>query len=496
MNRLTPVILDKDTSLGVDVVIVGSGAGGATTAKMLAEAGLQVLILEEGRYHATASFNDSIASLMDRLYRDGGVTPILGRPPIPYAEGRCVGGTTVINGGVYWRAPEKLLTRWSDDFGLPGMDARTLDPHFDVLTEDLGVKPQRQPEANRASTLLAEACDRLGWRWSEVPRAQKDCRNSNRCPTGCYNGAKQSMLVSYLPAATARGAQLIANARVKKIDIKDGRATGVTATVMDGEGRSHQLIVHAKTVYVCAGPMQTPFLLRRSGVHAHVGKGLHLHLNLKAVAVFPQDIDPAAGTIMAKQVKEFEDRGIFIGSSTFDPVYLALALAPHGQAAVEEVMSGWRHAGIFVTQLKAQATGEVHALPFMDRPLPSYGLTRRDIAAFRFAIEKLGEVLLAAGARKVYLPIAGSGAVTNMAGVVRLAQGPIDPRTLDLVSVHAMASCRLGHALDAFGQVKNVAGLYVNDASMLPEATGINPQMTLMAVARRNVMAFLEKRAA
>jgi choline dehydrogenase-like flavoprotein len=452
-------------------------------------------MLEEGGHHATADFNGGIADLIDRLYRDGGVSPVLGRPNIPFAEGRCVGGTTVINGGVHWRTPQRVLARWTHEFGLPELDEATLAPHFDIFTKDLGIKIHSETDANQASTLLARGSEKLGWRWSDVPRAQKGCLNSNRCPTGCPNGAKQSMLVSYIPDAVRRGARLITDAKAGQILFKNGTANGVAAILSGPDGRTRPLTIHAQTIFVCAGAMQTPLLLRRSGIKHQVGYGLHLHLNLKAVALFPHDIDPAAATIVSKQVKEFEDRDIFIASSTFDPVYLALALAPHGQAAVENVMAQWRQSGIFVAQLKAEATGRVHVLPGMNRPFPVYRLTNGDLANIRFAIEKLGDVLLASGARQVYLPVAGSGRVSRQADVTAIAQGHIDPRALDLVSVHAMASCRLGRALDPYGGVKGVQGLYVNDASMLPDATGVSPQMTIMAVTRRNLTRFLENHA-
>ncbi|MBY0428118.1 MAG: GMC family oxidoreductase [Alphaproteobacteria bacterium] len=496
MTAITPIIIDKPTTLDADVVIIGTGAGGATTAKMLTKAGLNVIMLEEGGYHHSSSFNGSIADLMDLLYRDGGVSPIMGRPAIPFAEGRCVGGTTVINGGVYWRTPDKLLSRWSNELNLPELTEAILDPHFNMLADELGVTAHHKPGTNQPSNLLAQGCDKLGWRYSDVPRGQKNCQNSNRCPTGCPNAAKQSMLVSYVPMAVQQGARLVANARAERINIENGRATGVAAMATGSDGQRHMLTIHANATFVCAGPMQTPFILRRSGVKTEVGHGLQLHLNLKAVAIFPQDISPAMGTVMSKQVKEFDDRDLFICSSTFDPVYLALALAAHGQKVVESVMSGWQNASIYVAQVKADTSGQVHALPMMDRPMPTYSLTKNDISNFRFAIEQMGEVLLASGAKEIYLPIAGTGPVRTMSEVRKLAQGSLNPRALDLVSVHAMSSCRLGTALDAFGQVKGVNRLFVNDASMLPEATGVNPQMTIMAIAMRNALAFLDNKAA
>lgn len=486
--------ITADTDLDADVAVVGSGAGGAATAQMLAEAGLDVVILEEGRQHQAPEFNGGIADMMALLYRDSGMTPIMGKPTIAFAEGRCLGGSTVINGALFWRAPDKLLRRWETELGLPGTGPEALAAHYDALERDMAVAIQPEPEANRNSWALTKACDRLGWRWEYAPRAQSGCRNSNRCPTGCPNGAKQSMLVSLLPRAAAAGARIVCSAKTRRVLHQGGRAMGVVATVAAEDGRRHRLTVRAKTVFVCGGPMQSPHLLRASGIAQGVGEGLHIHLNLKAVALFPDDLDPGAGTIMAAQVKEFGDRDLFIGASNFDPVYLALTLAPHGAEAVERVMADWRRASIYVGQVKASATGSVRRLPGIDRPMPRYGINDADLANIRFALERMAEILFAAGAHTVYLPLAGSGSLTSLEETRRLLSRPIPPKALDLLSVHALASCGLGRALDPWGRVKGFDNLLVNDAAMLPEATGVNPQLTIMAMARRNAGAWLDRK--
>lgn len=484
--------ITTDTDLEADVLVIGSGAGGATSALMLAEAGLSVVILEEGLQHQAADFNGGIADMMAMLYRDSGMTPIMGKPTIAFAEGRCLGGSTVINGALFWRAPDKLLLRWENELGFPGVGPEALAPHYDVLETDMKVATQQERTTNRNSWTLTEACDRLGWRWEYAPRAQAACHNSNRCPSGCPNNAKQSMLISMLPRAVSAGARIVCSAKTKRIIHRNGRAEGAVATVTEEDGRSHRLMVRAKTVFVCGGPMQSPHLLRASGIAQGVGEGLHIHLNLKAVALFPDDMNPGAGTIMAAQVKEFSDRDLFIGASNFDPVYLALTLTPHGPTVIEQVLADWRHASIYVGQVKASATGHVRHLPGLDRPMPSYRVNDVDLVNLRFTLERMTEVLFAAGARIVYLPLAGSGPLASQSEARRLLARPIPPKALDLLSVHAMASCGLGRALDLWGRVKGFDNLLVNDAAMLPEATGVNPQMTIMAMARRNVRAFLD----
>ena len=493
---LTANDLSGDQDIRTQAVVVGSGAGGATTANLLSRAGKDVLVIEEGARQPTDSFSNDIPEMMGRLYRGAGLTPILGTPNIAYAEGKCLGGSTVINGGLMMRPPEDLLRDWSDGLQLPGMGAEDLEQFFQTLEGDLSVATQPDRAANKASWRMADAAEKLNWRTEHTPRAQAGCQNSNRCPTGCPNGAKQSMLVSYLPAAMAKGAEILCDARGERIVLDGARATGVEVVVGGAEGM-RRILIRADDVFICGGPMQTPYLLQGSGLKRNIGNSLNIHLNLKVVAIFPDDIDPAFGTIMAAQVKEFGDRGLYIGSSNFDLVYLALTLAQHGTSVVEGVMENWRRAGIYVAQIKASGQGRVRRTRLMDRPMPSYSLTGEDMENIRFALLRVCEVLLSAGAEKLFLPIAGSRPVCSMEDAKNLAGGKINPALLDLLSVHGMGSCPLGasastSALDPFGRIWAVDNLYVNDASMLPGATGVSPQLTTMAVAMRNAAAFLD----
>lgn len=488
----------QDVALRTEAVIVGSGAGGATTARLLSEAGLDVVVLEEGGHHGTDSFGGSISELMGRLYRNAGLSPIIGRTNIAFAEGRCLGGSTVINGAVFSRPPEEILERWGRELGLPTMEAPALNQHLARLDGDLNISPQPDREANKASWRLIEGARALGWQAEETLRAQVNCRNSNRCPTGCPNAAKQSMLVSYIPAAVNDGAIIHCDSRVDRLVMDGARVRGVEGWVDSPTGR-HRIEVSADHVFICGGPMHTPFLLLKNGLTRNVGRNLRIHMNLKAVAVFPEDINPGQGTIMTVRIKEFEDRGIYFGSSNFDPVYLALTLSSHGRETVERLLPQWRCCGNYVAQIKATGRGRVKRSPFVDGPLPSYDLTPEDMDNIRFAIPRLTEVLLSSGAREVYLSIRGTPPLRSRADAERLADGLDYPKRLDLLSVHAMASCPMGTSadktpLDPFGRVWETENLYINDASMLPEATGVNPQMTIMAVAMRNVAAFLETR--
>lgn len=471
-------------TLRVGHLVIGSGAGGATTARLLAEAGEDVLILEEGEAADTADFAGSQVDLMGRLYRSGGMTPIMGRPTIAFGEGCCVGGSTVINGALLWRPPPAMLTRWGQVHGLADVDGAAMQSRFDWLERQLAVSPQDDPDANEASRRIGAAALGLDWRSEAAPRGQISCRNSNRCPTGCPTGAKQSMLVSFLPAAGRAGAKVLAGVRAERLLTRKGRAVGVVARTSGGDA----IRVMAETVWICGGPMQSPYILQNSGIPA--GGGLSLHLNLKVVALFHDDLAPHRGTIMTRQVKQFGDGGILIGGSNFDPIYLAATLSSHGADVIDAVMAQWGKASIFVGQVKASGRGKVGRLPFGGRPLPRYGVTAGDQAALRETLERMAELLFAAGAHTLYLPIAGSPPATTPDAVSRIVQSA-NMADFDLLSVHAMSSC-FG-VVDPFGQVRGLDNVMVNDASILPEATGINPQLTIMAMAMRNAHHHLER---
>ena len=222
-----------------DVVIVGSGAGGAPSAVRLREAGFDVLVLEEGDLHRTGSFRADPISAMQRLYRDAGSSMILGTPPMLFAEGRCVGGSTVINGGMSWRAPDHVLRHWSDELGLDGTDPASMDDYFAQAERILNVEFQNEDTLGANDKLFVRGARELGWQIDPAPRNMNRCVGLNACALGCPTGAKQSMLVTEIPRALAGGARLITNARVSRVTFERGRASGVRGRFVDEFGRRH-----------------------------------------------------------------------------------------------------------------------------------------------------------------------------------------------------------------------------------------------------------------
>lgn len=466
-----------------DVLVIGSGAGGSTAALEFVSGGREVTVVEEGPRVGTAQLAAaSAAENMRRLYRHGGLIPIFGTPTIAYGEGRCVGGTTVVNGGMLWEASAETLDRWARTAGIDGYQLPQLAPRFRQITRRLGVSAQLPGDGNRDSALLAAGADRLGWRWQYAQRAVRACAHSNRCTTGCVTGAKQSMAVSYLPDAEAKGARVLPGVRAVRIG-HDGRTVRDVLTV-DGQGR--RTVYRPRTLVLAAGPLGTPALLQRSRIHAdRAGRELALHVNLRTVARFAHRVDARNGTLFTAQVQEFADRGVLIMPSNLSPGSLAAALAGHGPGTVQRLLDRIDETGVFTTQLRLD--GRARLLRTPGGTLLRHGMTAVDHSALRTAFRATARLLLAAGAVELIPPVAAAGALRDQSDVERFC-ARVRPGDWELVSVHGMASCRMGRperggVCDEYGRPHGFRNLVVCDASVLPGATGISPQGTIMAFA-------------
>ncbi|MFI0776332.1 FAD-dependent oxidoreductase [Streptomyces sp. NPDC021212] len=467
-----------------DVLVVGSGAGGSAAALELAAAGREVTVLEEGPRVETAELAAaSPAENMRRLYRQGGLTPIFGTPTIAYGEGRCVGGTTVINGGLFWEPSEALLDRWAQASGVDGYRAPDLGPRLKVIAHRLGVIAQQPGDGNRDSVLLSQGADRLGWRWTHSQRAVRACAHRNRCATGCVTGAKQSMAVSYLPEAESMGARVVPGVRALRI-AHNGREARAVLT-RDGAGRWASY--RPRTLVLAAGPLGTPALMQRSGIHAdRAGRGLALHVNLRTVALFDETVNADRGTIFTTQVQHFTDRGMLVMPSNVTPGGLAAALAGHGPDAVQRYVDRIGQAGVYTTQVRLESLARIMRVPPGGTVL-RHRMGSRDHAALRTAFRDTARLLFAAGAKELVPPAGFSGPLQNEADAERFC-ARVQPCDWELVSVHGMASCRMGlpkrgGVCDAYGRPRGFRNLYVCDASVLPGVTGISPQGTIMAFA-------------
>jgi len=483
-----------------DVVVVGTGAGGATAAARLRAGGRDVLMLEEGGLHKVDSYTTDPTTMIQRLYRDAGTAMILGRPPIIFAEGRCVGGSTVINGGMSWRTPPRVLEQWERDLGLDGTGPKAMERYFDEAEGILHVEPNNEDTFGKNTHLFVKGATALGWPLARAPRNMHRCVGLNNCALGCPTGAKQGMHVTQVPAALHAGAALLTHARVSKIVWQGSRAVGVTGRLVDDLGRSRgRFTVRAKLVVLSAGARHTPGILKRSRVRAKpIGRGLHTHPNAKCVGVFDERIDPWVGTHQAFHVHHFRDEGILIGYAAIPPGLLAAAMPGLGPENAEK-MALYNHMLTAATLVEDDTEGRIVMGPDRE-PYMVQTLNDADIERLHRGVSLTAELLFAAGARKVFTPFADLPVLENVGELGRIATRPRIRDTIELMTVHIMGTARMARdavrgATDAAGAVFGVQGLVVADASVLPTSIGVNPQETIIAMTLRNCERWLEMRA-
>ncbi len=489
--------LDGDRTFDADVVVVGTGAGGATAAARLRAAGRDVLMLEEGGLHRVDSFVTDPSTMIRRLYRDAGTAMILGRPPIIFAEGRCVGGSTVINGGMSWRTPERVLAHWQADLGLDATGPREMERYFDEAERILHVEPNHEDTYGKNTHLFLRGAAALGWPVARAPRNMRRCVGLNNCALGCPTGAKQGMHVTEVPRALHTGAALLTHARVGTVLWKGSRAVGVTGRFVDDMGRRRgRFTVHAKLVVLAAGARHTPGILRRSRVRARpIGRGLHTHPNAKCVGVFPERIDPWIGTHQAFHIHHFLDEGILIGYAAIPPGLLAAAMPGLGPENAEK-MALYNHMLTAATLVEDETEGRIVMGPDRE-PYMVQTLGDADIERLHRGVTLTAQLLFAAGARQVFTPFADLPTLDDPGDLARIAARPRTRDTIELMTVHIMGTARMAKdpargATDAAGAVFGTKGLVVADASVLPSSIGVNPQETIIAMTLRNCERWIE----
>jgi choline dehydrogenase-like flavoprotein len=472
--------------IDTEILVVGSGPGGALTATRLAEAGREVLVLEEGDWIDVGEHEPFSLEQMAAQYRNAGLTVALGRPPIVYSEGRCAGGGSEVNSGLYHRPDSELLADWSRRYGIRDLGPGDLDEHAREIEKTLSIStvPGR---VTPASSVLERGAAELGWASREIPRWMV-----YRDGADATDGERQSMTRTYLPRARNAGASILTGVRVEKLVARGPHVVEVRATRRDDRGGSEPLRIRADHVFVSAGAIQTPALLQRSGVRTNVGRTLAVHPMVKAVARFDEPIN-VPDDVPVHQVKEFAPN-ISIGGSASRPGLLGLALAPEWMR-FGEVTADWERSSLYYAATRTVGRGHIFAVPGLRDPVVTYRLTRSDSRMLIHAMLRLVYLLFAAGARSVYPSLHAPIELRSRADLTELGQR-MRPRDLSLMTVHLCSSVPMGEeraraGTDSFGRVHGFDNLRVNDSSLLPDAPGVNPQGTIMAIASRNCAAFL-----
>jgi choline dehydrogenase-like flavoprotein len=469
-----------------DFVVVGSGAAGATAALVLAEADRDVIVLEEGPRVRDEDRGLGPTESFMRLFRDRGTQVAMGRSVIPILQGRCLGGTTVVNGAIVWRLPEDAYQRAFGAIGAAKAIAlAALEERMDRIERDLSVGPAPDRLLGGNGTLMRDGAAKLGWRGHSIRRNVLDCQGSGRCLEACPTRRKQSMEVTYLPRAASLGARLLPDHEVERIDLLGSHASAVVGRRADG---TPFRVSAREGVVLAASAVQSPCILRRSGLgpSEHVGKHFRLHPATAVAGVYRDPVRVWEGATQSYEIDEFRHEGFKL-EVTGLPLELAGVRMPGMGAAFQRSMADYPYMAVWGVQIRAEAEGTV--TPARGRADLAYTPTRADMERFRAGVRRLAEMHFAAGAVRVYPGVHGAPEVlTSPDELGKLDALSLDPRDWSIISSHLFSTCRMGADARAGvvgfdGAVHGIRGLWALDASALPTNLGVNPQHTIMAMA-------------
>lgn len=474
-----------ERNVRADVCVIGTGAGGAPVAKELAEGGMRVVMVEEGRRFTADDFSARPREMTTLLYRDAGQVATVGNVPIVLPLGCSVGGTTTINSGTCFRTPEPVLESWAARFGLEELTAAALDPFFRRVEREINVA-QIPPELAGANAhVVKRGADALGWSGDFLWRNARGCVGSGVCAFGCPTSAKQHTGLTYVARAWDAGAVTYSECRAERIELERGRARAVEARTAAG-GR---LRVECDLVVVACGSIHTPLFLARQGLggeSGQLGRNLSIHPATAVRALFDEEIDMATGVPQSYFIDEFADERLMFEGAAGPPDYHAMSL-PYVRDAHRELMLRWRNTSQFGVMVSDSSRGSVRER--LGRAEIRYDLNAADTAAFKRGIELLCELYWAAGARAVLPPVDGVGLLHD-GDVETIRTLEVRPHHLTLMAFHplgtARADARPGHGVvDGDLRLHGAQGIYVADGSVVPSALGVNPQVTIMALATR-----------
>lgn len=479
----------EDRDIDCDVVIVGTGPGGAAVARVLSAAGAKVVLLEEGPPESRFAKNQG--DVMRYHMQEGGAMVAAGRAYMPIASGRGVGGGTLVNSAMAWRTPDHVLDGWVELLGDERYGAKVLAPVFDELTELLGVWPTRAEIAGKNNDLIVRGVRALGLEGGYVPRATPGCVGCGVCYFGCPSSGKASMNLNLLVEATRAGARIVADTKVDTVLVEGGRAVGVAGRMFHPDTRvpGGRVTVRAARTVIAAGGIGTPRLLHHAGVATQlgpaVGKGLHVHPGNAVLGICDEPIEMWKGATQGAYFHVDELPGVLPHTFSAPPEVCLGIIAPPGPEMKKAIDVLPYLCGLIVmVSDKGEGTVGAHADGRADI---RYEFADEDIERTKKGMYWAAKVLLAGGAHTLMAPVHGT---TRVKTAEELAD-QLARRTLAdfmLYASHPMSSCRMGldpatSVVRPDGRAHMLDGLYLADSSVFPTSLGVNPSLTTMALA-------------
>ena len=490
--------LPKPVHEAADVCVIGSGCGGGPVAKILAEAGKKVIVLEEGGYFRPTDFEATEEWAYTNLYRQraGQATDDLS---VTVLQGKCVGGSTTVNWMTSLRTPEFVLEEWTKR-GIRNVSPKDMESHFQSVERYLNIHPESDDRHNSQNRIILEGAKKLGYRTRVSGRNARDCVQAGVCGLGCPNEAKLSVDVTYIRDALKSGAVVYPNCRAEKITAGNGtkRVTGSVLDPATGLPIS-EFTVESPVIVVSAGAIHSPTILSKSNVaqsSGQLGKHLTFHLTSAVLGLYDKPVYPWKGIPQSALCDEFLNKSGDGGGFWIEAVPATLVLAslavPGFGAQHRSLMRLYPQMGASIVLVKdIDSEGSVETNDY-GRPSISYRVGPKDLEYLKQGLRTAAEIHFAAGATEVMTLHASRTSFKSMDEADRKLKSAAWGRNeISLYSAHPLGTCRMGEdprssVVDSYGQVHGVRGLFVVDGSITPTSLGVNPQVTLLALAERN----------
>jgi choline dehydrogenase-like flavoprotein len=497
--------LSDNRAIDADVAIIGTGAGGGVTAEILAHAGLNVVLIEEGALKSSKDFKMREAQAYPALYQESGARKTKDKS-INILQGRTVGGTTTVNWTSSFRTPNGTLDYWQKNFGLKDYNSASLAPWFLMMEQRLNVSVWQAPP-NENNDLLRRGAAKLGIPAAAILRNVKGCWNLGYCGMGCPTNAKQSMLVSTIPSALSKGATLVTRARADRLLFKGDKVDSLHCTALDANGlqaTGKTVTVRAKHYVVAGGAINSPALLLRSNApdpHGLLGKRTFLHPTIISASLFDHEVNGFAGAPQTIYSDHFLDTqpidgpiGYKLEAPPLHPLLFSSTMNGFGSAHADK-MKQFAHTHALLALLRDgfndnSRGGNVQlrddGSPVLDYPLNDFiwnGVKR--------ALLTMAEIQFAAGAKSVH-PVheMADGYTTWAAAKQAIEALPYKPLLTRVVSAHVMGGCTMSDdeklgVVGANGRYHGISNLSVHDGSLFPTSIGANPQLSIYGIISR-----------
>lgn len=496
----------KRVKLSCDIVIIGSGCGGAVVAKELAEEGYQVVIVEEGGYYQREEYSQFTPSDTLRfMYRDYGGTPAVGvgdSPLILIQAGRCVGGSSIVNGGVCFRTPDYVIEYWQKDLELPSFDLKTMESIFERVEKECQVQRVDEKLHNKGVLKLKAAAEKLGYSGRTIDRNVVDCEGCCRCIFCCPEDHKKSVLTTYLEKAQNRETVIYSDFRVDRILTRGNKVQGIKGTVLDRKtGRGlFPFEIKAKIVVLSAGSLASPIILLKNKLgrsSKQVGRNLTLHPGARVYGIFEDTIEAWKGAFQSYVIDHFGKEGIKL-ISIFPPTGVIAATLPGFRWDNWEHMKNFPHLSAFGVMISDLPGGRVRNA-FGVLPLVTYRMASEDKAKLVNGVLRLADLYFEAGAKKVYLPFKKIPMVESRDDLKKITPESIPGKWIESGSQHPMGTCKMGRdpggsVVNEHGESHAIQNLFVADGSAIPTSVAVNPQITIMAIATK-IADYIKERA-